>query len=96
MKPIEKQILMTKDLLVHAIALRKEIEGLEKQIPNGRGYVKTLLDIEKALSSQPLDLDRLRRDKFGIFRMVDGSANTPIEQKLMLLHEEIYNLLKVK
>lgn len=91
----KKQIsMMTKHLLLHTFALRKRIESHESQIPYREGFVKTLLDIERVLSSQPLDIDRLRLDCFGIFRMVDGFADTPIEQELMLLHDEIDNLLK--
>lgn len=78
----------------HTISLRVKLEDSDEQIPHKNGYIKTLLDIEEALTSQTLDLNRLRRDKFGIFRMVDGTAHTPIERELMLLHEEIHDFIK--
>ena len=91
----QKQISMINDLLEHTISLRKKIEEMKEYVSHRDGYVKTLVDIEKALSDQSLDLNRLRRDKFGIFRMVDGFADRPLEREMMALHDEIYELLKV-
>lgn len=91
----QKQIMLIESLLSHAVLLRKKIESSDKHIPYKNGYTKTLLDIEEVLSNLPLDLNRLRRDKFGISRMVDGTINSPIEQEMMILHEEIHNLIKV-
>jgi hypothetical protein len=88
------QSLMVEKLTSHSILIRKRLEESDKHIPYRNGYIKTLLDIEEALSNQLVDVNRLRRDKFGIYRMLDGSVDTPIEQELMLLHDEIHDLLK--
>ena len=54
-------------------------------------YIKILRDMEKVLSSQPLDLDRLGKDEFGIFRLVtDGPGDSPIEQELMSLLKDFH------
>lgn len=90
----QKQVLLAEKLLSHAISLRKKIES-DEQIPYKNSYVKILLDIEDALSSQSLDINRLRRDKFGISRMIDGTIISSIEEELMLLHQEIHDLIKV-
>jgi hypothetical protein len=82
----EKQILMTKDLLIYTVELREKIENYKKHDSYKQSYIKILRDIEKILSSQPLDLDRLGKDEFGIFRLVtDGPGDSPIEQELMFL-----------
>ena len=94
MSPNEQQDSMIRNLMLHTISLREEIESHEMQTPDGKGFVKILLDIERVLSIQPLDLNRLRRNKFGISRMVDGLAETLIEKKLMSLYEEIYSLFR--
>ena len=91
----QKQTSMINDLLEHTISLRKRIEETKDRVSHRDGYMKTLVDIEKALSAQPLDINRLRRDKFGIFRMVDGFAESSIEREMMALHDEIFELLKV-
>jgi hypothetical protein len=82
-------------LLSHTVSFREKIQGSDEQIPHKNGFIKILLDLEEALSGQLLDLNRLRRDKFGIFRLVDGISSTPSEQEIMLLHEEIHELIKV-
>ena len=80
----EKQILMTKDLLIKTIELREKIENYKKYDSYKESYIKILRDIEKVLSSQPLNLDRLGKDEFGIFRLVtDGPGDNPIEQELL-------------
>lgn len=71
----KKQISITEDLLINTVELRKKLENHPEQIPYKRGLIKTLLDIERVLSSQPLDLDRLGKDEFGIFRMVTDSSS---------------------
>ena len=51
------------------------------------------MDIEKILSSQPLDLDKLGKDEFGIFRMVTDSSsleNGAIGKELMSLLNNFY------
>jgi len=91
----QKQIFLIENLLSHTITLRKKIEVSNKHIPYMKSYLKILINIEETLSNQPLDLDRLRRDKFGIFRIVDGFADNPIEKEMMELHDEIFDLLKL-
>jgi hypothetical protein len=88
------QRLLREKLLSHTISLRVKLKGSDEQLPYKNGYIRTLLDIEETLTSQALDLNRLRRDKFGISRMVDGTADTPIERELMLLHEELHDFIK--
>ena len=47
--------------------------------------------MEKVLSSQPLDLDRLGKDEFGIFRLVtDGPGDSVIEQELLSLLKKFH------
>ena len=87
----EKQISMTKDLLIDTVELRKKIEDYTKYNSYKESYIKILLDMEKVLSSQPLDLDRLGKDEFGIFRLVtDGSGDSPIEQELLSLLKNLH------
>ena len=87
----EKQISMIKDLLIDTVELRKKIEDYKKYDSYKESYIKILQDIEKVLSSQPLDLDRLGKDEFGIFRLVtDGPGDSPIEQELKSLLKKIY------
>ena len=86
----EKQISMTKDLLIDTVELRKKIDNHSDQLPYKSGLLKTLVDIEKVLSSEPLDLDRLGKDEFGIFRMV--TDNSSLEDSA--IGKELLALLK--
>lgn len=85
---------MTKDLLTNTVELRNKIDNHSEQLPYKSGLLKTLIDIEKVLSNQPLDLDKLGNDEFGIFRMVtdnlsleDGSIG---EELLSFLKKSIF------
>jgi hypothetical protein len=86
----EKQISLIKDLLTDAVELRKKIDDYPEQLAYRSGLLKTLIDIEKVLSSQPLDLDRLSKDEFGIFRMV--TDNSSLEDSS--IGKELLSLLK--
>jgi hypothetical protein len=85
----EKQTSMAKVLLANAIELREKIENLQ-ELPYRSGLLKALIDIEKILSNQPLDLDRLSKDEFGIFRMV--TDNSSLEESS--IGKELMSLLK--
>jgi hypothetical protein len=85
----EKQTSMTKVLLANAVELRKEIDS-HPELPYRSGLLKTLIDIEMILSNQPLDLDRLSKDEFGIFRMV--TDNSSLEESS--IGKELTSLLK--
>jgi hypothetical protein len=92
MNQTEKQTSMTKALLANAVELRKKIDN-HPELPYRSGLLKTLIDIEKILSSQPLDLDELSEDEFGIFRMVtDNSSleNNDIGKELMSLLKDFH------
>src|SRR5689334_25245639 len=80
-------------LLSHAISIRKQIEGSEGPIPYRESYLKTLLVIEKILSDDASDINGLSQSAFGIFRMVDGPGNIPIEKELLVLVKGINELL---
>jgi hypothetical protein len=88
----EKQTSMIKVLLANAVELRTKIDS-HPELPYRSGLLKTLIDIEKILSSQPLDLDELSEDEFGIFRMVtDNSSleNSDIGKELMSLLKDFH------
>jgi hypothetical protein len=86
----EKKISMTKDMLIDTVELRKKIDNSSEQSPYRSGLLKTLIDIESVLSTQPLDLDRLSKDEFGIFRMV--TDNSSLEDSS--IGKELLSLLK--
>jgi hypothetical protein len=86
--------LLREKLLSHVLSLREQLEESDEHIPYKTGFIKTLCDIEETLTGPAPDLNRLRRDKFGIFRMVDGNADTPIERELMQLHEDLHEFIK--
>lgn len=89
----EKQGAMINELLKHTIELRRTIENSAEHISYKSGLIKVLMDIEKILSSQPLDLDKLGKDEFGIFRMVTDSSsleNGAIGKELMSLLNNFY------
>jgi len=91
----KKQNLLTEELIQKTVALRKKIESLTKSRSSKEIYIEILSDIEKVLSSHPVDIKRLRQDKSGIGRVVtDGDENTPIGQDLLLFHTAIHNYLK--
>ena len=81
---------MTKDLLIDTVDLRNKIDTYSEQLPYKSGLLKTLIDIEEVLSTQPLDLDRLGKDEFGIFRMV--TDNSSLEDSS--IGKELLSLLK--
>jgi hypothetical protein len=94
----EKQISMTEDLLTNIVELRKKIDSYPEQIPYRSGLIKTLIDIEKVLSSQPLNLDRLSKDEFGIFRMVTDNSSLEdsfIGKELMSILKKFYHFRQV-
>ncbi|MBE0669348.1 MAG: hypothetical protein IH588_02065 [Anaerolineales bacterium] len=93
----EKQVLITNELLKKIVKLRKRMENHPEHMPYKRDLVRILVDIEKILSSQPLDLDKLSKDKFGIFRMVTDSSSlerSAIGKELMSLLNELYLFLQ--
>jgi hypothetical protein len=90
-----KQNLSTEELIQKTVALRKKIESLTKGRSSKEIYIEILSNIEKVLSSSPVDIQRLRQDKIGIGRVVtDGDENTPIGQEILLYHTAIHNYLK--
>lgn len=78
-------------ILAQTVELIKMIEDSKEHDSYKESYIKMLRDIEKVLSGEPLDLDKLSKDEFGIFRLVtDGSGDSPIEQELMSFLQKIY------
>ena len=94
----EKQILLTKDLLSNTVELRKKIENQSEQIAYSKSLIKTLVDIEEILTSQPLDATRLSKDEFGVFRMVTDNASledSSIGKELMSLLKKFHQLHQI-
>jgi hypothetical protein len=92
----EKQVSMTNELLSDTITIREKLENSKTYNSYKESYIKILRSMEKVLSNQPLDVDKLQKDKFGIFRLVtDGTGNDPIEQELMSFLEKIALLLQM-
>ncbi|MBE0669352.1 MAG: hypothetical protein IH588_02085 [Anaerolineales bacterium] len=94
----EKQVLMTNELFKKIVELRKKMENYPEHIPYKRDLVSVLIDIEKILTSQPLDLDKLSKDKFGIFRMVTDSSSlerSAIGKELISLLNDLYFFLQL-
>jgi hypothetical protein len=92
----EEQASMTKELLSDAITLREKLENSNTYNSYKGSYIKILRSMENILSTQPLDIEELQQDKYGIFRLVtDGPGTDPIEQELMSFLEKIALLLRM-
>lgn len=89
----KKQNLMTKELLKTTVELRKKMENHQEYISYKKDLIKILTDIEKKLTNEPLDFDKLGKDEFGIFRLVTDSSrleHSAIGKELMSLLGELY------
>ena len=79
---------MISKLLLKTLAIREKIENSTGHVSYKSGLVKTLMDMESLLSTSPLDLKKLEKDEFGIYRIVTYSSsleNSQIGQDLLSL-----------
>ena len=91
----KEQYFLTEELLQKTVVLRNKIENLAKSHSSKEIYIEILLDIEKVLSSHPVDIKRLRQDKIGLGRVVtNGDEDSPFGQDILLFHTAIHNYLK--
>lgn len=79
------------NLLAHTRSL---LVKLKSEYPHEITLMKILLSNEQALLSDPIDIDRLRGNNLGIYRMIEPAPSNPLEEEMMKLHDEIYELLK--
>jgi hypothetical protein len=80
---------------VNAAELRRKLENQPEQMPYRKSLLKVLTDIEALLSNQPLDLIRLSKAEFGIFRMVTDSKSleeSSTGKELLSYLKELYLL----
>lgn len=64
------------------------------EAPNDPSIMGILKGVEQALLSTPIDTRRLKDNAFGIFRVIEDSGPTnSLEEEIVVLKEEIYNLL---
>lgn len=85
--------LLSKNLLINTIEVRKRIEDQSEQFPYRNSLITVIADIEFVLNNQPIDLKRLKKNEFGIFRMVTDNASledNSIGKELFSLLKEIY------
>jgi hypothetical protein len=88
MNTSDKQKEIISQLLLKTIVIREKIENSTGHVSYKNGLVKTLVDIESLLSTSPLDLKKLEKDEFGIFRIVTDSSSlesSHIGQELLSL-----------
>ena len=91
MNTADKRLAMKLDLLEKTIVLRKKIKRYWKFDISKKIYIKTLLDIEKILSSKSLDIDGLYQNALGIGRVVtDGDQDKPIGKELWSYLATVY------
>jgi len=92
---MKKYLLITKDLMTNTAELRRKLEGQPEHISYKKSLLKILTEMEELLSEQPIDLDKLGKAEFGIFRTVTDSESleeSPIGKELMSYLKEFYLL----
>ena len=95
MSDTNEQPLLIKSLIMDAAELRKKLEAQPEQMPYKKSLIKTLADIDALLSNQPLDLVKLGKAEFGVFRMVTDSKSleeSSIGKELLSYLKELYLL----
>ena len=95
MTDTNKQLTIIKNLIMNATELRKKLEDQPEQLPYRKSLLNSLADINTLLSSQPLDIVRLGKIEFGIFRMVTDSNSleeSSIGKELLSYLKELYLL----
>ena len=93
-----KQLLLIENLILNAAELQKKLENQPEHMPYRKSLLKVLTDIEALLSNQPLDLIRLGKAEFGIFRMVTDSKSleeSSVGKELMSYLKELHLLRQV-
>lgn len=73
---------------------RSLLVKLKEEYPQEITFMRVLQGNEQALLSNPVDIPRLRGNNLGIYRMIEPAPSNPLEEEMMKLHDEIYELLE--